>query len=189
MRGPPWFPFLPKISPSPEKESIAGDDGGCIRVDVSTVGPDGARSLVPDASIVLHGNNISMQGTANQQGAYAFASVPPGSYELEARAPGLSGTASVQVKAATTEEVSIQLEIETLKVSVTVDGAGEQLIDSEPGQKASVDKATIENAPTRDDRTTTNSAPGRSAPRFGRRGCGFLRGNATAALDAPCCPS
>ncbi len=131
---------------------VAGDDGGCIRGDVSTVGPDGARSFVPNANVMLRSNNISMHATADRQGAFTFVTVPPGLYELEAQAPGLIGTASVQVKPATTEDVSIQLEVETLKVSVTVDGAAEQLVDSEPGQKASMDKTTIKNAPTRDDR-------------------------------------
>ncbi len=116
------------------------------------IGEDGARSLVPNASVVLHSNTITMQTTADNQGAYSFISVPQGSYELEARATGLIGTASVEVKAATTENVSIQLEIETLKVSVTVDGAAEQLVDSEPGQRDSIDKTTIQNAPTRNDR-------------------------------------
>jgi outer membrane receptor protein involved in Fe transport len=132
--------------------SVAGDDSGSVRGDVVTVGSDGTRSFVPDASIVLHGNNISLQATANDQGTYAFASVPLGTYELNAQAPGLIGTATVQVKAGTTQDVSIQLEVETLKVSVTVDGAAEQLVDPEPGQKTSVDKSVIENAPTRDDR-------------------------------------
>jgi outer membrane receptor protein involved in Fe transport len=130
----------------------AGEDGGCVRGDVSVVGEDGARSLVPNASVVLHGNNISMQASTDKQGAYAFASVPPGLYELDAQAPGLVGAASVQVKAAGTEDVSIQLEIETMKLSVTVDGVAEQFVDSEPCQKASLDKSTIQNAPTRDDR-------------------------------------
>jgi len=129
-----------------------GDDVGSVRGNVGTIGEDGARSFVPNASIVLHSKTITMQTAADNQGFYTFVSVPPGSYELEAQAPGLVGTASVQVQAATTENVSIQLEMETLHVSVTVDGAAEQLVDSEPGQKASIDKTTIQNAPTRNDR-------------------------------------
>ena len=131
---------------------VAADDGGDVRGNVSIIGADGARSFVPNASVVLRGNNISMRATADKQGVYEFVSVPPGLYELEAQAPGLIGTASVQVNAAMTKDVSIQLELEAMNVSVTVDGAAEQFVDSEPGQKASVDKTTIQNAPTRDDR-------------------------------------
>src|SRR5271165_158103 len=84
-----------------------GDDGGSVRGNVGMIGEDGARSFVPNASVVLHSNTITMQTTADNQGFYTFVSVPPGSYELEAQAPGVVGTASVQVQAATTENVSI----------------------------------------------------------------------------------
>ncbi len=107
---------------------------------------------MPHAHILLHGDNVSMETDGNDDGAWAFATVPPGLYQLEAHADSLSGTTAVQVEAATMVKVSIPVEIETVNLSVTVTAEAEHLVDPGTSQRASIDKSTIRNAPTNNDR-------------------------------------
>jgi hypothetical protein len=132
--------------------SLSGaTDAGSIHGDVFIVESDGGHSVIPDAKVVLQGNG-SRETTANDHGSYSFSSVPPGVYVIEATAPGMTGSVTVEVKAAADQSVAIPLEIETLKASVTVSAAAEQFVDSDPSPQAAIERSTIRNAPTKDDR-------------------------------------
>ena len=52
-------------------------------------------------------------------------------------------------------DVEIPMAIESLKLSVTVNGNVEPLISTEPEQRTEIDRSTIVNAPTKDDRADT----------------------------------
>jgi hypothetical protein len=128
-----------------------GIDAGSIHGEVFIVESDGGHSVIPNAAVALHGN-VSLETTANDHGSYSFPSVPPGVYVIDATAPGMTGTITFEVKAATDQTVAIPLEIETLKASVTVNAPAEQFVDTETSSQAAIEKSTIQNAPTKDDR-------------------------------------
>src|ERR1700720_2953857 len=71
---------------------------GSIHGDVFTKGQGGERSVLPGTRVVLKGP-ASQATQSDARGAYAFDSVPPGKYSVEASAPGLSATQEVEVKA------------------------------------------------------------------------------------------
>jgi hypothetical protein len=130
---------------------LGGSDVGSVHGEVFTVEPDGKHSLIPKATVVLQGN-VSLKTIANDLGSYSFSSVPPGAYVIEAAAPGMTGTVTVEVKANTEQSVAIPLEIQTLQSSVTVSAPGDQFVNSEPSAQVALEKSTIQNAPTKDDR-------------------------------------
>jgi len=63
---------------------------GSIRGDVFTKGTNGEPAVLPGARIVLRGP-ITKETESDTQGAFAIDGLPPGIYQIEANAPGLSG--------------------------------------------------------------------------------------------------
>ena len=63
---------------------------GSIRGDVFTKGTNGEPAVLPGVRIVLHGP-ITKETESDAQGAFAIDGLPPGTYQIEANAPGLSG--------------------------------------------------------------------------------------------------
>jgi hypothetical protein len=71
---------------------------GSIRGDVFTKGTNGAPAVLPGARIVLPGP-ITNETESDTQGAFAIDGLPPGSYEIEADAPGLYAALALEVSA------------------------------------------------------------------------------------------
>src|SRR5712691_9745205 len=69
---------------------------GSIRGDVFTKGANGEPAALPGVLIVLHGP-ITKETESDAQGEFAIDSLPPGTYEIEANASGLSGGLAVEV--------------------------------------------------------------------------------------------
>src|SRR5258708_29393583 len=69
---------------------------GSIRGDVFTKGANGEPAVLPGVRIVLHGP-ITKETESDAQGAFAIDSLPPGTYEIEANAPRLSGGLAASV--------------------------------------------------------------------------------------------
>jgi hypothetical protein len=63
---------------------------GSIRGDVFTKGMNGEPAVLPGVRIVLHGPTTK-ETESDAQGAFAIDGLPPGTYQIEANAPGLSG--------------------------------------------------------------------------------------------------
>ena len=73
---------------------------GSIRGDVFTKGTNGEPAVLPAARIVLRGP-ITKETEWDAQGAFAIDGLPPGTYEIEANAPGLYAALAVEVRAGT----------------------------------------------------------------------------------------
>jgi hypothetical protein len=71
---------------------------GSIRGDVCTKGTNGGPAVLPGARIVLRGP-ITEETESDTQGAFAIDGLPPGSYDIEADAPGLHAALAVEVSA------------------------------------------------------------------------------------------
>jgi Carboxypeptidase regulatory-like domain len=64
--------------------------------DVFTKGTNGEPAVLPGVRIVLLGP-ITKETESDAQGAFAIDRLPPGTYEIEANAPELSGGLAVEV--------------------------------------------------------------------------------------------
>ncbi|HWZ32163.1 MAG TPA: TonB-dependent receptor [Bryobacteraceae bacterium] len=128
---------------------------GVVRGTVFTLDSSGAGSAVPGARVSLEGPAFTQQTNADEQGRYSFTGVAPARYRIEATAPGLSGSNTVTVVPGAQADVSIELQIEGMKESVTVNGSAEALITRESSQESIINKSVVLNAPSKDDRVDT----------------------------------
>jgi hypothetical protein len=71
---------------------------GSIQGDVFTKGTNGQPAVLPGVRIALRGP-ITKETESDTQGAFAIDGLPPGSYEIEANAPGLYAALAVEVRA------------------------------------------------------------------------------------------
>jgi hypothetical protein len=80
------------------------------RGDVFTKGTNGEPAVLPGARIVLRGLIIK-ETESDTQGAFAIDSLPPGTYEIEANAPGLYAALAVEVRAGTSSTVPVEMNV------------------------------------------------------------------------------
>jgi hypothetical protein len=92
---------------------------GSIRGTVVTKTQNGEPAVLPDARIVLRGP-VTRETQSDAQGAFAIDGLPPGMYEVEVSAPGLSATIAVEVKPGTTSVVPIELGMATVASTVSL---------------------------------------------------------------------
>ena len=125
---------------------------GLIRGSIVTIESDGSRSMIPDASVVIESDGVARQTTSDNIGSYTFLDLPAGRYQIRASAPGLVGSTVAEIKPGESLDVEIPMAIEDVKLSVTVNGNVEPAISTEPEQRTQIERSTILNAPTKDDR-------------------------------------
>ena len=99
------------------KDNIATE--GSIRGEVVTRNQNGEPAVFPNARIVLHGP-INAEAQSDASGAFAIDGLPPGTYEVEASAPGLNATVAVKVKPGTAVVGPIELVVIAVTGTVTV---------------------------------------------------------------------
>ena len=83
---------------------------GSIRGDVFTKGTNGEPAVLPGALIVLHGP-ITKETESDAKGAFAVDGIPPGTYQIEANAPGLYAALAVEVGARTSSTVPVEMNV------------------------------------------------------------------------------
>jgi hypothetical protein len=83
---------------------------GSIRGDVFTKGTNGEPAVLPGARIVLRGP-ITKETESDTQGAFAIDGLPPGTYEIEANAPGLHAALAAEVRAGTPSTVPVEMNL------------------------------------------------------------------------------
>src|SRR5712671_1424272 len=99
---------------------------GTLHGTVYTSGSTGEQLVVPGAHVKFSGPS-SFDVHADETGSYSLSDVPPGVYSIEATAPGLIGSTVATITAAETTETKVQLEIESVKISVDVTDAAPPL--------------------------------------------------------------
>ena len=97
---------------------------GSIRGDVFTKGTNGEPAVLPGVLIVLHGP-ITKETESDAKGAFAVDSLPPGTYQIEANAPGLYAALATEVSASTSSTVTIEMSVAAVKDTVNVTARGE----------------------------------------------------------------
>ena len=83
---------------------------GSIRGDVITKGTNGEPAVLPGVLIVLHGP-ITKETESDAQGAFAIDGLPPGTYQIEANAPGLYEALAVEVSPGTSSTVPVEMNV------------------------------------------------------------------------------
>jgi len=118
---------------------------GKLRGSVSAAGPDGQSYNIPGASLKLKGTGQGREVSANDEGEYEFAEVPPGEYTFEARAEGFkTASKSVSVRAGEASVENIVLEVAEVNESVTVVSAGDGVEATEAAPATKVTRGTLQ---------------------------------------------
>jgi len=119
---------------------------------VYTVDSEGNRSAVPSALVRLRGPSFSRETLANGQGRYSFSAVATNTYQIDAMAPGLTGSNTVTFISGTTLDVAVELKVEAVKESVTVTASAEPPVSTYSSDQSVINKSTVLNAPNKQDR-------------------------------------
>ena len=83
---------------------------GSIRGDVFTKGTNGEPAVLPGVLIVLHGP-ITKETELDAKGAFTVAGLPPGTYQIEANAPGSYAVLAMEVSSGTSSTVPVEMNV------------------------------------------------------------------------------
>jgi hypothetical protein len=119
---------------------------------VYTVDSDGNRSEVPNALVKLIGPSFSQQTVTNGDGRYSFLVMATNTYQIDAIAPGLSGSSTVTFVSGMAVDVPVELRVEAVKESVTVTANAEPPVSTYSSDQSVISKSTVLNAPNKQDR-------------------------------------
>src|SRR5215475_966035 len=123
---------------------------GSIRGDIFTKGVNGEPAVLPGAHIVLRGP-ITKETVSDAQGAFAVDGLPPGSYHIEANAPGLVATVPVEVTSVPSFRVAIEMNVATVTDTVNVT-ATEAPVAEESAQQSTISQSVVEQAPNQEEK-------------------------------------
>ena len=101
---------------------------GSIRGDVFTKGTNGEPAVLPGVLIVLHGP-ITKETESDAQGAFAVDGLPPGTYEIEANAPGLYAALAVEQRAGTSSTVPVEMNVAAVTSTTSPELTGLKAMD------------------------------------------------------------
>jgi hypothetical protein len=127
-------------------DAQTSDKAGVIKGQVVVVDSTGS-SDVPGALITIDGPE-HFTAKADSMGKYSFPSVEPGTYTIEATAPGLDSQQSVNVTSGDVAEVTLTLQIAKTTTDVTVTA-------NSATSAQTIDQKTIDNAPNANERFET----------------------------------
>jgi hypothetical protein len=105
---------------------------------------------LPGVRVVLHGP-ITKETESDAQGAFAIDGLPPGTYQIEANAPGLSGGLAVDITSGTSSTVSLEMNVITVSNSINVT-ATEDFVADESVQHNTINQSVVERASTQDEK-------------------------------------
>jgi hypothetical protein len=127
-----------------------GSSPGSIRGDVFTKGTNGEPCVVRGAQIVLRGA-VTRETASDAQGAFAIDGLPPGTYQIEANAPGLSGGLAVEVTPGTSSAVPLEMNVTMVSNTVNVT-ATEIFAADESAQHNTIRHSVVEKAPNQEEK-------------------------------------
>jgi hypothetical protein len=123
---------------------------GSIRGDVFTKGTNGEPAVLPGVLIVLHGP-ITKETESDAKGAFAVDDLPPGTYQIEANASGLSGGLAVGVTPGASLTVPLEMNVTTVSNTVNV-SATEPVVADESAQHNTIGQSVVEKAPNQEEK-------------------------------------
>ena len=123
---------------------------GSIRGDAFTKGTNGEPAALPGVVIVLHGP-ITKETESDAKGAFAVDGLPPGTYQIEANAPGLYAALAVDVRAGTSSSVSVEMSVAAVASTVDVT-ASDPTQGGESAQHNTLSQSVVEKAPNQEEK-------------------------------------
>src|SRR5437868_1698028 len=123
---------------------------GSIRGDVFTKGTNGEPAVLPDVVVALHGP-ITKETESDAKGAFAVDGLPPGSYRIEANAPGLYAALTVEVSADTSSTVAVEMNVAAVTSTINVT-ASEISVAEESAQQNTIAQSVMEKTPNQEER-------------------------------------
>jgi hypothetical protein len=123
---------------------------GSIRGDVFTKGTNGEPAVLPRTRIVLRGP-MTKETESDAQGAFAIDGLPPGTYEIEANAPGLTGGLAVEVTPGTSSSIAVEMNLTTVSDTMNVT-ATESFVADESAQHNTISQSVVEKAPNQEEK-------------------------------------
>jgi TonB dependent receptor/Carboxypeptidase regulatory-like domain len=123
---------------------------GSIRGGVLTKDTNGEPAVLPGVVIVLHGP-ITKETESDAKGAFAIDGLPPGTYQIEADAPGLYAALAVEVSASTFSTVSVEMNVAAVKDAVNVTATEDSVAD-ESAQHNTISQSVVEKAPNQEEK-------------------------------------
>jgi hypothetical protein len=122
---------------------------GKLHGTVYTSGSNGEQLVVPGAHVKLSGPS-SLDIQTDGTGSYSLSDISPGVYSIEVTTPGLRGS-TVATIAGETTETKVQLQLESVKISVDVSDSAPP-ISAESMSRDVVGEKVLNNAPNKDER-------------------------------------
>src|SRR5258708_7804194 len=116
----------------PALSCIADVNTGDVRGTVFTVDSNGSRSVVVGAKVELEGSLPSVEAITDGKGTFSFIGVAPATYHIDVTAAGLAGAEGVTVAPGVTVDIPIEVKIEAIRQSVTVEGTEDPAIPPYP---------------------------------------------------------
>ena len=123
---------------------------GSIRGDVFTKGTNGEPAILPGVLIVLHGP-ITKETESDAKGAFDVDGLPPGTYQIEANAPGLYAALAVEVSAGTSSTVSVEMNVATVNSTISVT-ASDTALREESAQHNTISQSVVDKAPNQEEK-------------------------------------
>jgi hypothetical protein len=125
---------------------------GDVRGTVFIIDSNRRQSGMAGVKVRLKNSSLSRQTVTDERGNYSFTAVPAGTYQIEVNAPGLGASTAATVASGRALDVPIQLKIETVKESVTVQGKDESAISLDSSRPTVINRSAVLNAPNKYDR-------------------------------------
>src|SRR5438045_1467703 len=125
--------------------------GNAGTIEGSVVDPSGAA--VTQATVMIHNAVTCYQqgATTDAGGNFRFSNIPPNPYHLEVKASGFAVSAQdVSIRGAVPVQVKVKLELAGAQTSVTVEGAGADMVEVDPSAHTDADRSLIMKIPAFD---------------------------------------
>jgi hypothetical protein len=123
---------------------------GSIRGNAFTKGTNGEPAALLGVVIVLHGP-LTKETESDAKGAFAVDGLPPGTYQIEANAPGLHAALAVDVGAGTSSTVSVEMNVAAVTSTVNVT-ASDPAQGEESAQHNTLNQSVVEKAPNQEEK-------------------------------------
>src|SRR5580700_9100830 len=92
---------------------------GAVQGLVFITDADGGRSVVSATKITVDGP-AHIEAQSDNEGKFAFSTLPAGSYTITANTPGMAATQGVVVTAGAVSQVQLEMKLEAVTESTTV---------------------------------------------------------------------
>ena len=125
-----------------------GAGGNATTIDGVVTDPTGA--VVPGATVEIHNpvSQYSAKATADGEGKFTFANVPPNNYHLTATSTGfVTYSQDVEVRSSVPLSLQIHLKIRSTGETVDVQSEGGELIETDPTFHTDVDRKLFDRMP------------------------------------------